>query len=52
MGHFVLSPKERERRERIAEEMKERVRGERKMSDSEEIEEIKTFPLYAYLLLG
>ena len=30
-------------------EMKERDRGERKMNESEEI---KTFPLYAYLLQG
>ena len=39
-GHFVLSPRERE----IVEEMKERDRQERKMNDSEETEEIKTFP--------
>ena len=32
------------------EKMKERDRGERKMNDSEETEEIKTFPLYPYLL--
>ena len=32
--------------------MKERDRGERKMNDSEETEEIKTFPLYPYLLQG
>ena len=30
--------------------MKERNRGERKMNGSEEMEEIKTFPLYSYLL--
>ena len=29
MGHFVLSPREREKREEIAEEMKERDREER-----------------------
>ena len=30
--------------------MKERDSGERKMNESEETEEIKTFPLYPYLL--
>ena len=29
LGHFVLSPREREMRDRIGEEMKERDRGER-----------------------
>ena len=42
---------EKGRRE-IVKEMKERDRGERKMNDSEETEEIKTFPLYPYLLQG
>ena len=42
---------EKGRRE-IVKEMKERDRGERKMNDSEETEEIKTFPLYLYLLQG
>ena len=50
VGHFVSLP-EKGRRE-IVEEMKERDRGERKMNDSEETEEIKTFPLYPYLLQG
>ena len=50
MGHFVSSPREREKRE-IVEDMKEMDRGERKMNDSEETE-IKTFPLYPYLLQG
>ena len=36
--------------EEIVEEMKEWDRGERKMNESEETEEIKTFPLYLYLL--
>ena len=52
MGHFVSHPKEREEIEAIAEEIKERDRGERKMNDSEETEEIKTFPLYHYLRQG
>ena len=55
MGHLVSSPREREKRDRkIVEEMKERDTGEiaRKMNESEETEEIKTFPLYPYLLQG
>ena len=52
MGHFVLSPREREKRLKIIEEMKERDRGERKMNDNEEREEIKTSPLYLLLLQG
>ena len=38
--------------EEIVEEMKERDRGEGKINDSEETEELKTFPLYLYLLQG
>ena len=42
-GHFVASPREREKGDKeIEEEMKERDRGENKMYDSEETEEIKT----------
>ena len=52
VGHFVWSPREREKREEIVEEMKERDRGQRKMNESEETEEIKTFPIYLYLLQG
>ena len=51
VGHFVSSPRERETEE-IVEEMKKKDRGERKMIDSEETEEIKTFPLYPNLLQG
>ena len=51
VGHFVSSPRKREIEE-IAEEMKERDRGEEEMNDSEETEEIKTFPIYPYLLQG
>ena len=36
----------------IVVEMKERDRGEWKMNESDETEEIKTFPLYPYLLQG
>ena len=81
---FVLSPREREKRDRrdrlielglttrqplwvilcrlqengrrgveeIVEEMKESDREERKMNESEGTEEIKTFPIYPYLLQG
>ena len=44
VGHFVSSPREREKRQEIEEEMKERGRGERKMSENEETEEIKNIP--------
>ena len=49
-----MSPREREKKEEIhvVEESKERGRGERKMNESEETEEIKTFPLNSYLLQG
>ena len=40
-----LPEKGRREMEETVEEMKERDRGERKMNDSEETEEIKTFPL-------
>ena len=52
VSHFVLSPREREKRLRIVQEMKERDRYERKMNESEETEEMKTFPLYLHLLQG
>ena len=41
MGHFVPSPREREKRDRIVEEMKERDRRKRKMNESEETEETR-----------
>ena len=44
VGYFVWSPRGREKREEIVEEMKEKVRGERKMNESEGTKEIKTFP--------
>ena len=54
VGHFVSSPNEREREiEEMVEEIKERDRGEGRMNDSEETEEIKKiFPIYPYLLQG
>ena len=50
VGHFVSSPREREKTGELVEEMKERDRGKRKMNHSKETREIKTFPLYPYLL--
>ena len=44
-----LPEKGRREIEEIVEKMRERDRGKRKMNESEETEEIKTFPLYPYL---
>ena len=54
MGHFVLSPREREKRDRRDSSGDEREGQGRKRNrnESEETEEIKTFPLYPYLLQG
>ena len=38
--------------EEIVEEMKDGDREERNRNESEETEEIKTFPIYPYLLQG
>ena len=48
MGHFVLSPREREIRDRRGSRRDEREGQKRKRNrcESEETEEIKTFPLY------
>ena len=51
VGHFVLSPKEREKRDIRGDERK-RQGIKTKINDSEEKEEIKTLPLYPYLLQG
>ena len=53
VGHFVSSLREMEKREETVNEMKKRDRAKkRKTDESEETEEIKTFPLYPYLLQG
>ena len=54
VGHFVLSPTEREKRDRKNSRRDEREEQERKRNrnESEETEEIKAFPLYPYLLQG
>ena len=54
VGHFVSSPREREKRDKRDSKGVEREgQGrKRKMNESEETKEIKTFPLYPYLLQG
>ena len=51
VGHFVLSPREREKRDRRGDEREGQGRKKNK-NKSEETEEIKAFPLYPYLLQG
>ena len=53
-GHFVSSPREREKRDRRGSRGDEREGQGRKRNrnESEETEEIKTFPLYPYPLQG
>ena len=50
-GHFVSSPREREKRDRREDE-REKQGTKRKKNESEETEKIKIFPLYSYLLQG
>ena len=54
VGHFVSSPREREKRDKRDSTRDEREGQGRKRnkSESEEREEIKTFPLYPHLLQG
>ena len=53
VGHFVSSPREREKRDRRDSRRDEREgQGKRNKNESEETEEIKTSPLYPYLLQG
>ena len=54
VGHFVSSPREREKRDRRDRRRDERERQGRKRNrnESEETEEIKTSPPYPYLLQG
>ena len=53
-GHFVSSPREREKKDRRESRGDEREGQGRKRNrnESEETEEIKTFPLYPYPLQG
>ena len=48
-SHFVLSPREREKRDRRGDEREGQGR-KRNRNESEETEEIKTVPLFPYLL--
>ena len=50
VGHFVLSPREREKRD--GRDERERQGRKRNRNESEETEEIKISPLYPYLLQG
>ena len=54
VGHFVSSPREREKSDRRDSRRDEREEQGRKRNrnESEETEEIKTFPLYPNLLQG
>ena len=54
MGHFVSSPRKREKRDRRDSRGDEREGQGRKRNrnESKETEEIETFPLYPYLLQG
>ena len=54
VGHFVSSPREKEKIDRRESRRDEREGQGRKRNrnESEESEEIKTFPLYPYLLQG
>ena len=51
VGHFVLSPREREKRDSTGNEREGQGR-KRNRNESEETEEIEIFPLYPYLLQG
>ena len=53
-GHFVTPPRERGKRDRSDSRRDEREgQGrKRKMNESGETEEIKSFPLYTYVLQG
>ena len=54
VGHFVSSPREREKRDRRDSRIDESEgQGRRRnRNESEETGEIKTFPVYPYLLQG
>ena len=51
MGRFVSSPKEREKRD-SSKDGREGQGRKKNWNESEETEEIKTSPLYPYLLQG
>ena len=51
VDHFVSSPREREKRDSRRDEREGQGR-KRNRNESDETDEIKTFPLYPYLLQG
>ena len=54
VGHFVSSPREREKRDRrdCRRDEREGQGRKRNKNESEETEETETFPLFPYLLQG
>ena len=52
VGHFVSSPREGENRRYSKGDEREGQERKRNRNESEATEEIKTFPLYPYLLPG
>ena len=52
VGHFLSSPREREKREEIAGDESEGQGRKKNMNESEETEELETFPRQPYLLQG
>ena len=51
VGHFVLSPREREKRDSRGDGREGQGR-KRNRNENEETEEIEIFPLYPYMLQG
>ena len=55
VGHFVLSPRKREKSDRKGDSRRDEREGQgrkRNRNKSEETEEIEAFPLYPFLLQG
>ena len=53
VGHFVSSPRERKKRDiRDSSGDERELQGRKRNRNESETEEIKTFPLYSYLLQG
>ena len=52
VGHYVLSPRKGEKRRDSRSDEREGKGRKRNGNESEETKEIKTFPLYPYLLQG
>ena len=52
VGHFVSSPREKRDRRHNGGDEREGLGRKRNRNESDNTEEIKTFPLYPYLLQG